>query len=293
MRRPARIPNWALLLAAGGLVTASAAVVFAPRPPADAAAYRPSTVSVPAGVFSHRVHGEYLRVDQPVDAPKVETRIATPIEIMSYQVTRAEYARCVADRACQRADQGEGGDTLPATGVSYTDAMAYAVWLSEKTGETWRLPDDAEWARAAGSRFVDDARGYDPDERNPAKRWLADYEREAANKAATPPRLRPAGSFGANEHGVHDMAGNVWEWTRTCHRRVTLDAAGREVRENVTCGVYVTEGRHRAPMTLFVRNPKSGGCSVATPPDHLGFRLVREATWSRQVAAALRNRLRI
>ena len=38
-------------------------------------------------------------------------------------------------------------------------------------------------------------------------------------------------------------------------------------------------GQHRAPMSSFVRDAKSGGCSVGTPPDNLGFRLVRRPAW--------------
>jgi hypothetical protein len=41
-------------------------------------------------------------------------------------------------------------------------------------------------------------------------------------------------------------------------------------------------------MTFFVRNPKSGGCSVGTPPDNLGFRLVREQGWRDRLPASLR-----
>ena len=43
-------------------------------------------------------------------------------------------------------------------------------------------------------------------------------------------------------------------------------------------------------MTFFIRNPKSGGCSVGTPPDNLGFRLVRERSWRDRLPAGL-NRL--
>ena len=42
------------------------------------------------------------------------------------------------------------------------------------------------------------------------------------------------------------------------------------------CGVRVVEGLHRAYMSNFVRDGKSGGCAVGTPPEHLGFRLVRD-----------------
>ena len=44
------------------------------------------------------------------------------------------------------------------------------------------------------------------------------------------------------------------------------------------CGVHVLEGRHRAYMSNFVRDGKSGGCAVGTPPENLGFRLVRDDT---------------
>ncbi|TIP54773.1 MAG: formylglycine-generating enzyme family protein, partial [Mesorhizobium sp.] len=42
------------------------------------------------------------------------------------------------------------------------------------------------------------------------------------------------------------------------------------------CGVHVVEGFHRTYMSNFIRDGKSGGCAVGTPPDNLGFRLVHE-----------------
>lgn len=239
----------------------------------------PQTAAVPPATLLHRIDGEYSRASRPVDAPRSTVRIRQPLEIMRYQVTAADYARCVGAGACKRLDQPASRGDLPVTGVSHVDATDYANWLSRETGTVWRLPTDLEWAHAAGSRFVDDARGLDGGETNPALRWLADYEREANRKAANDPAPRPVGSFGANEHGIHDIAGNIWEWTQTCLRRVALDAAGRTLGETSNCGIYVVEGQHRAPMSFFIRNPKAGGCSVATPPDNLGFRLVREQGW--------------
>ena len=87
--------------------------------------------------------------------------------------------------------------------------------------------------------------------------------------------MKPIGAFGVNEHGLADMAGNVWEWTDTCYRRVALDVGAASGRSTENCGVRVVAGRHRSYMTDFIRDPRSGGCAVGVPPANLGFRLVR------------------
>lgn len=287
MALPALTTSAGLMLMAG-----AAALLLAAQPrPAAPDLPLPQTETIPPATLKHRLDGEYSRAGRPVDAPLVSIRIDAPLVIMRYQVTVADYAHCVAAGACKRLDRRAARGDLPATGVSHGDATDYAAWLSRETGMSWRLPTDREWAHAAGSRFIDDAQGYDPDETNPARRWLANYEREAARKSAGSPAPRPVGSFGANEHGIHDMAGNVWEWTQSCLRRVALDAAGSTISETTNCGIYVVEGQHRAMMTSFIRNPKSGGCSAGTPPDNLGFRLVREQRWQERLPAGLRRLL--
>ncbi len=280
---PGLTTSLGLLFMAGAAALLLAAPV---RRPAAPTFPLPQTAIVPAVTLLHRLDGEYSRAGQPVDAPRVTIRLRD-LEIMRYQVTAADYARCVADGACKRLDKPAPRGDLPVTGVSHSDATDYAAWLSRETSAVWRLPSDREWAQAAGSRFVDDARGLDPDGANPARRWLADYDRETNRKAASDPVPRPVGSLGANEHGISDIAGNVWEWTQSCLRRVSLDAGGRTVGETTNCGIYVVEGQHRAMMTFFIRNPKSGGCSVGTPPDNLGFRLVRERSWRDRLPASL------
>jgi len=208
------------------------------------------------------------------------TTLDAPLVIMKYQVSAADYARCAALGACTPAEprlQGEGD--IPATGVNFDDATAYAAWLSRRTGQNWMLPTDRQWAFAAGSRFADDALDLAEDDTNPAIRWLADYEREAARARRADPIPRPQGSFGSNENGLADIGGNVWEWTQTCHRRVHVDAAGAVLSELPACSIRVANGQHRTSMTFFIRDAKNGGCSVGVPPDNLGFRLVRQPAW--------------
>ena len=143
---------------------------------------------------------------------------------------------------------------------------------------------------AAGNSFPDDGLGVDPESRNPALRWLADYERETRRKADSDPLPKALGHFGENEYGLADFAGNVWEWTTTCHRRVDLADAGVFGSAVSSCGIYVTVGQHRAPMSYFVRDPKGGGCAVGTPPSNLGFRLVRDDRWFASLLKNLRDR---
>lgn len=238
----------------------------------------PQTIVVAPHSFAYRDAAEYFRNGLAVDAPKLEMRLTSALEIMKYQTTLGDYNRCVADDRCAPAEgrSSVSQDELPVTGISYDDAIQYAAWLSERTGAEWRLPSDVELAYAAADRFPDDALGIDPNDKNPANRWLADYEREARRAASIDPRPQPQGSFGVSQTGLVDFAGNVWEWTSTCNKRIDLGKNDRsENPDPGTCGIMIAAGKHRAPMSSFVRNPKGGGCSVGSPPDNLGFRLVR------------------
>ena len=239
-------------------------------------------VPLPAATIAYRLPGEFTRAGRPVDAPVDSLKISA-IAIMKRQVTTAEYQACVAAGACPAlAPATQAAPDRPVVQVSWRDAQAYAGWLSKTTGAYYRLPTDAEWAYAAGDRFRDDALP-ETDSADPAKRWLARYEQEAAREREADRKAQPVGHFGANDRGLLDIAGNIWEWTDTCYRRVALDG-----EETVNCGIRVVEGRHRSYMTDFIRDARSGGCAVGTPPANLGFRLVRDDGFWR----GLRERLR-
>lgn len=282
----ARSPLLPAVILAGGLMLVAVQLGAVPVTPRHAAVASPETVTVPAGSFTYRPEGHFFHDEQPVDAP-MATLEMRPVTIMKYEVRSADYALCVGEGVCDPAEPrlpGEGD--VPVTGVNYAGAVAYAAWLSARTGTQWELPTDREWAYAAGQTFEEDVLGA-TSPADPAALWLAKYEREAARQNDMDRVPQPIGSFGINANGVADMDGNVWEWTQTCHRRVHIDAEGKVLSEVPACTIRVLDGQHRASMSYFIRDAKSGGCSVGIPPDNLGFRLVRRPGWLEQVLMAV------
>jgi formylglycine-generating enzyme required for sulfatase activity len=235
----------------------------------------PAFVELRPGAMPYRMAGDFTRAGKQVEAPLAPARFTEPLSIMKHQVSAADYQACVDAAACRALSPGvKPLADRPAVQISWHDADAYAAWLSRKTGEHYRLPTDEEWAYAAGSRYRDDVLPVDASD--PSKRWLARYDRESNREYGADSEPQKFGHFGANEHGLYDTAGNVWEWTSTCFTRYRLGDAGETVSGKANCGVRVVEGQHRSYVTDFIRDARAGGCAAGVPPDNLGFRLVRE-----------------
>jgi formylglycine-generating enzyme required for sulfatase activity len=265
---------WKLRLGAATLVAtlAVSTLILGHGRGSSAAVAPPDLIQLPPKEFSYRANGEFTQAGRPVLAPMGMAEVAHGLAIMTRQVTAAEYGRCVEAGACPRTERDAGAADRPAVKVNWYDAQAYAAWLSRETGQHFRLPTDEEWSYAAADRVTDNAIVK---QNNPGQRAVASYEFEANLTGDLERELRPIGSFGANENGLLDLAGNVWEWTDTCFDRHALDAEGRTLQATSYCGIRIAEGRHRAYMLDFVRDSRNGGCSVGTPPTNLGFRLVR------------------
>ena len=98
---------------------------------------------------------------------------------------------------------------MPVVKVEWRDAKAYAAWLSGKTGKEYRLPSEAEWEYAARAGTTQRFAWGDRPGRNRANC-------EGCGSAWDGRQAAPVGSFLANPFGLHDMLGNVWEWTEDC-----------------------------------------------------------------------------
>lgn len=128
-----------------------------------------------------------------------------------YEVTFAEWDACVAAGGCAGStpdDQGWGRGNRPVMGVRWADAQAYVQWLSQHTGQRYRLLNTDEWVAAAfpGGRRQNYSWGNDTPVCDPGARNGAAYN------ACMPQRTMPVGSFQPNAYGLYDTIGNVGEW---------------------------------------------------------------------------------
>lgn len=154
----------------------------------------------------------------PLSAGALPEMVRIPgrnFEVSRYEATFAQWDVCVADGGCNGyspGDQGWGRGTRPVINVSWNDAQAYVQWLSQRTGQRFRLLTSAEWEIAARAGTTTNFSWGDQD---PV------CDQRARNGASfitcTDDRTRPVGSFQPNGFGLYDVHGNVWEWVEDCY----------------------------------------------------------------------------
>jgi formylglycine-generating enzyme required for sulfatase activity len=155
-------------------------------------------------------------------------------------------------------------DNHPVVCVSWDDATAYANWLSQQTGHTYRLPTEAEWEYAA--RAGTETKYW----------WGNDIGSNRANCYNCGSRwddksTAPVGSFAANQFGLYDTVGNVREWTCSEYES---NYTGKEQR-CAKSGVRALRGGAWNFNSLFVRAAVRNRVLHFNRGDHVGLRLAR------------------
>jgi serine/threonine-protein kinase PpkA len=101
----------------------------------------------------------------------------------------------------------------PVVCVGWNDAQAYVRWLSQETGEKYRLLSEAEWQLVAADSAAPNCSNSNIGDSNFAKIF---EERGAYTCSDNYAGTAPVGSFGANRFGVVDLSGNAREWVADC-----------------------------------------------------------------------------
>jgi len=237
----------------------------------------PRMVVIPAGEFTMGSGKARRRV-----------RLTQPLAVGMFPVVVGEFALFVADTGYKAASSCVtiDGDTFrsmpdrdwrnpgvtatprdPVTCVAYGDAIAYAAWLSKKTGHTYRLLTSAEYeyANRAGTTTAywwgDDvnlacvnANGYDQD----GLLWRGSPARIACHDGQA--TAAPVGKFKPNGFGLLDTSGNVESWTSECG--------------DARCYTHVVRGGSwRSDDLRAAGSDKAPGAQATS---WRGFRLVRD-----------------
>ncbi len=180
-----------------------------------------------------------------------------------------------------------GRANLPVVHIGHEDARAYARWAG---GD---LPSEDEWevaARGGLSRQRYSWGGAPPGgEGGAAPRanlWQGAFPIEDKGGDGYRARLAPVGCFAPNGYGLYDMAGNVWEWTRSPVPPAMRGGADRGAHL-IKGGSYLCADNYCYRYRPAARSagPADGGAS------HIGFRIVRRSRPQVPVSSGERRRL--
>jgi len=293
----------------------------------------PEMITLPGGSFQMGTAVEDRLIDprtgKPAtnDGPQHEVTFDQSFAIGKYEVSIGEFAEFVAATGYATVDRcmefsKPGGFRIrkdiswehtaflqwpnqPVVCVTFYDAEAYAAWLSEQTGKTYRLPTEAEWeyaARAGGTDAYfwgsaeEDACRY-ANVRSKGADTISPRQVEA-DKLGFPcddgfPQSSPVGSYTANGFGLYDMQGNAWEWVADCNHKdyvgAPTDGSAWLQEEGKSCNFGVIRGGsflnlvERSSVTVRAGRPRTGGAT------NMGFRVVRDDSLRTFAASANNN----
>lgn len=172
----------------------------------DTAYFEPETILIPEGPF---LMGSPEGDGAPANESPQQTVNLSDYRIGKYPVTNSQYEEFVREKQIPVAPvMGWEGQRVPpnlwnhpVTGVTWYEALAYCQWLSEKTGRSYLLPNEAQWEKACRGGL----NGF-------LYPWGKDLEAGRSNHGHE--TIAAVDAYPAqNKFGCFDMVGNVRQWT--------------------------------------------------------------------------------
>jgi formylglycine-generating enzyme required for sulfatase activity len=245
----------------------------------------PQMVVVPAGKFMMGTAGPMPASCGDFnlcEEPQHEVTIMNPFAISKTEVTFAQWYKCVDAGACREPEvpresrekapfcyPPHARDDRPVIQVSWQDAVDYTKWLSNLTGQEYRLPSEAQWEYAARAGSPASYSFGDDETKLDQYAWFND---NSGNET------HPVGKKKPNAFGLYDMHGNVLEWVED-HVFNTYEGAPADGSTWLNPGLWhrriVRGGSWKDPPDKLRSASRDGGTADGRGYCHVGFRVGR------------------
>ncbi|WP_161796358.1 formylglycine-generating enzyme family protein [Arsukibacterium ikkense] len=230
----------------------------------------PQLSIVPAG---KGVVGEDYNSSYGYFGPQRTIEIPAAFAISRSEITFAQYDKfATATNRPVPDDKGWGRDDMPVINVSWLDATAYAEWLTEQTGQKYRLPSETEWEYAAragtktvywwGNNYIQSKEHCDRDIGNCTQ----------GTEAAQP---WVSGRYQPNPFGLYDVSSNVAEWVLDCDDEDNRSNDMTPVKTG-DCDSRIVKGGSYSDRAHIIRLSNRVSIGIESRYSSVGFRLVRE-----------------
>lgn len=244
---------------------------------------------IPPGTFQM---GDQTATSAESDAPVHQVSLTQPYYMSATEITNKQFREFVNATKYQTDAERSGGygmtggswvktmdyswknlgdlpvqDQAPAVSISWNDATAFCDWLSDKTGDRYRLPTEAEWEYAC--RAGTDSAWFFGDQSD----QMDQYAWFLNNSDG---RVYPVGQKRPNAFGLYDMYGNEWEWCQDYYSPGYYSVSPEknptgpdQGRERVRRG-----GGFQQPAAQLTSHVRGHG--LPETPSRGAFRIVRE-----------------
>jgi formylglycine-generating enzyme required for sulfatase activity len=220
-------------------------------------------VFVPGGTFMMGCTGEQGGDCFKWEKPSHKVTVSD-YYIGKYEVTQKEWREVMGSDPPKL--RFKGCDNCPVERVSWNDIQEFLTKLNATTGKTYRLPTEAEWEYAARGGCSSQGYKYSGSNNLDEVAWYNDNSRS---------KTHSVGQKKANELGLYDMSGNVWEWCADdWHRNYTgAPTNGRAWIDSPRASYRVTRGGSWFLDAQYCRVSNRSGYTPWSRGRYLGFRL--------------------